>query len=41
MGAQMKQYGPLAVVLAATLDVASGIVIAIFKFKLPKLMKSG
>ena len=41
MSAKMKQYGTLAVVLAATLGVASGIVVAIFKLKLPKLMKGG
>lgn len=41
MSTQRKQYGPLAVVLAGTLGVASGIVFAIFKLKLPKLMKGG
>ena len=41
MSNQIRQYGPLAVVLAATLGIASGIVVAIFKFKLAKLMKGG
>ena len=40
MSTQTKEYGPLAVVLAVTLGVASGIVFAIFKLKLPKLMFS-
>ena len=41
MSAQTKQYRPLAIGLAATLGVVAGIVIASFRFKLPKLMKGG
>jgi hypothetical protein len=41
MSTQRKQYSPLAVVLAGTLGVASGIVFVIFKIKLQKIMNSG
>jgi len=39
MNAQTRQYWPLAIGLAATLGLVSGILVASFRFKLPKLMK--
>jgi len=39
MSAQTKLRWPLAIALAATLGVVSGILVASFRFKLPKLMK--
>jgi hypothetical protein len=41
MNTQNKQYRALAIGFAATLGVVAGVVIASFRFKLPKLMKGG
>jgi hypothetical protein len=41
MSNQTGTYRPLVIGLAATLGVVAGIVLANFRFKLPKLMKGG
>ena len=41
MSNQTKQSSPLVIALAAALGVVSGLAIARFRFKLPKLPKGG
>ena len=41
MSMKTMQHRPLTIGLAATLGAVTGIVIAKFMFKLPKLMKGG
>jgi len=41
MNTHTKQYRPLAIGLATALGLVTGIVIASFRFKFPKLMKGG
>jgi hypothetical protein len=41
MSAQAKQYGPVALALAAAVGVVSGLAIASLGVKLPKPLKGG